>query len=96
MPLIRAPRKSWLVGSTILDLLVSHKWTWAELWNRPFRVMTLQPSSSNGARWKLFETNGVLFAVLKLRVLQKRHLPPPDITSGHNFDTAMYPHEYKN
>jgi hypothetical protein len=25
--------------------------------------MTFQPSSSNGARWQLIETNGVLFAV---------------------------------
>jgi hypothetical protein len=32
----------------------------------------------------------------KRRVLQKRHRPPPDKTSGHNFETAMYHHEYKN
>jgi hypothetical protein len=58
--------------------------------------MTFQSSSPNGARWRLIETNGVLFAVLNRRVLQNRHRPPPDKTSGHNFDTAMYPHEYKN
>jgi hypothetical protein len=63
---------------------------------RPFRVMTFQPSSSDGARWRLIETNGVLFALLKRRVIQKRHRPPPDKTSGLSFDTAMYPHEYKN
>jgi hypothetical protein len=57
--------------------------------------MTFQPSSPNGARWWLIETNGVLFAVLKRRVLQMRHRPPPDMTSGHNFDTAMYLHKYK-
>jgi hypothetical protein len=44
----------------------------------------------------MIETNGVLFAVLKRRVLQKRHRPLPDKTSGLSFDTAMYPHEYKN
>jgi hypothetical protein len=58
--------------------------------------MTFQPSSTNGARWQLIETNGVLFAVLKRRVLQKGHLPHPDKTSGLSFDTALYPHEYKN
>jgi hypothetical protein len=42
------------------------------------------------------ELNGVRFAVLKRRVLQKRHRPPPDMTSGLSVDTAMYPHEYKN
>jgi hypothetical protein len=57
--------------------------------------MTFKPSSSNGARWRLIETIGVLFAVLKRRVLQKRHRPPPDKTSGHNFKSSMYPHEYK-
>jgi hypothetical protein len=58
--------------------------------------MTFQPSASNGARWRLIETNGVLFAVLKRRVLQKRHQPPPEKISGLSFDTAMYPHKYKN
>jgi hypothetical protein len=29
-----------------------------------------------------------------LRRFEKR--PPPDKTSGHNFETAMYHHEYKN
>jgi hypothetical protein len=43
-----------------------------------------------------FETNGVLFAVLKRRVLQKKHRHPPDMTSGLSLDTVMYPHEYKN
>jgi hypothetical protein len=73
---------SWLVGSIILDLLDAHKWTGAELWKRPFRVMTFQPSSSNGARCLPIETNGVLFAVLKRQVLQKRHRPYPDKTTG--------------
>jgi hypothetical protein len=50
----------------------------------------------NGASWQLIETNGVLFAVLKRRALQKRDRPHPDKTSGKNFDTAMYPHAYKN
>jgi hypothetical protein len=36
------------------------------------------------------------FAVLKRRVLQKRHRPPLDKTSGLSFDTPMYLHEYKN
>jgi hypothetical protein len=58
--------------------------------------MTFQPSLPNGARWRLIETNGVLFAVLKRRVLQKRHRPPSDKKSGLSFDTAMYPQEYKN
>jgi hypothetical protein len=66
------------------------------IWKRPLRVMTFQPNSSNGARWRLIETNGVLFAVLKRRVLQKRHRPPPEKTPGLNFDMAMYPHEYKH
>jgi hypothetical protein len=57
--------------------------------------MTFQPSLSNGARWRLIEINGVLFAVLKCRVQQKRHQTPHDKTSGLSFDTAMYPHEYK-
>jgi hypothetical protein len=38
----------------------------------------------------------VLFAVLERRVLQKRHRPPPDKTSGLSFDAAIYPQEYKN
>jgi hypothetical protein len=96
MPLTRAPKKSWPVGSTILGLLDAHKWIGAELWKRPFRVMTFQPSSSNDARWRLIETNGVLFAVIKRLVLWKRHRPPPETTSGLSFDTTMYPHEYKN
>jgi hypothetical protein len=58
--------------------------------------MTFQLRLSNGARWRLIETNGVLFAVLKRRVLQKRRRPPTSMTSGLRFDTAMYPHEYKN
>jgi hypothetical protein len=58
--------------------------------------MTFQLSLSNGARWRLIEINGVLFAVLKCRVLQKRHRPPHDKTSGLSSDTALYPHEYKN
>jgi hypothetical protein len=29
--------------------------------------MTFQPSFSNGARWRLIEVNGVLFAVQKCR-----------------------------
>jgi hypothetical protein len=58
--------------------------------------MTFQLSSSNGARWRLIETNGVLLAVLKRRLLQKRHIPPPEKTSGLSFDTEMYPHEFKN
>jgi hypothetical protein len=58
--------------------------------------MTFQPSSSNGARWRLIETNGVLFAVLKCWVLQKRNRPPHDKTSGLSFDKALFPHEYKN
>jgi hypothetical protein len=65
--------KSWLVRSTILDLLDAHKWTGAELWKRPFRVMTFKVSSSNGARWRLIEINGVLFAVPNCRVQQKRN-----------------------
>jgi hypothetical protein len=59
-------------------------------------INDLPTSSSNGARWRLIETYSVLFAVLKRRVQQKRHRPPPDKTSGLDFDTAMYPHEYKN
>jgi hypothetical protein len=74
----------------------ANKWTEVDLWKRPFRVTTFQRSSPNGARWRLIETNGVLFAVLKGRVLQKRHRPPPDKTSRLSFDTAMYPHEYTN
>jgi hypothetical protein len=58
--------------------------------------MAFQMSFSNSAGWRLIETNGVLFAVLKRRVLQKRHRPPPDKASGLSFDTAMYPREYKN
>jgi hypothetical protein len=97
MPLTRALRESWLVGSTILDLLDAHKWTGAELWKRPFRGMTFQTIPSNGARWRLIETICVLFAVLKRRLLQKRHRPPPEKTPGLNFNTAtVYPHEYKN
>jgi hypothetical protein len=61
-----------------------------------FRVTTFQLSLSNGARWRLIELNGVIFAVLKYRVLQKRHRPPRDKTSGLSFDTALYPYEYKN
>jgi hypothetical protein len=38
---------------------------------RSFRVMTFQLSFSDGARWQLIEINGVLFAVLKCRVLRK-------------------------
>jgi hypothetical protein len=29
-------------------------------------------------------------------VLQKRHRPPHDMTSGLSFDTALYPNKYKN
>jgi hypothetical protein len=57
--------------------------------------MTFQLSLSNGARWRLIEINGVLFAVLKCREQQKRHRPPHDKTSGLSFDTAMYPQEYE-
>jgi hypothetical protein len=57
--------------------------------------MTFQLSLSNGARWRLIERNGVLFAVLKFPVRQKRHRPPHDMTSGLSFDTALYPHDYK-
>jgi hypothetical protein len=45
---------------------------------------------------RLIEINGVLLAVLKYRLLQKRHRPPHDKTPGLSFDTAMYPHQYKN
>jgi hypothetical protein len=96
MPLTRAPRKiltSWVDNPRPLGC---PQMNWGRTLKRPFWVMTFQLSSSNGARWQLIETNGLLFAVLKHRVLQKRHRPPPDKTSGHNFDTAMYPHEYKN
>jgi hypothetical protein len=51
------------------------------------------------AKWRKMaadQINGVLFAVLKCRVLQKRHRPPHDKTSGLSYDTALYPHEYKN
>jgi hypothetical protein len=41
------------------------------------------------ARWRLIETNGVLFVLLKCRVQQKRHRPPHDKTSGLSFDTAI-------
>jgi hypothetical protein len=51
---------------------------------------------SNDARLRLIEINGVLFAALKCRAQQKRHRPPHDKTSGLSFDTALYPHEYKN
>jgi hypothetical protein len=57
--------------------------------------MIFQLSLPNGARWRLIETNGVLFAVLKRRELQKRHRTPNDKTSGLIFDTALYPHENK-
>jgi hypothetical protein len=59
--------------------------------------MAFQVSLPIGAKlfW-LIEINGVLFAVLKLRAHQKRHRPPHDKTSGLSFNTAMYPHEYKN
>jgi hypothetical protein len=56
----------------------------------------IQPSSPNGSRLRLIETNRMLFAVLKRRVLQKRHRLNPDKTSELSSDTALYPHEYKN
>jgi hypothetical protein len=58
--------------------------------------MTFQPSLSNGARLRLIEINGVLFAVIECRMKKKRQRPPHDKTSGLSFDTAMYPHKYKN
>jgi hypothetical protein len=48
------------------------------------------------ARFQLIEINGVLFAVLKCQVQQKRHRASHDKTSGLSSDTALYPHEYKN
>jgi hypothetical protein len=57
--------------------------------------MTFQPSSSNGARLRLIEINGVLFAVLKRRAQQKSHRPPPGETPGLSSDTALYPHKNK-
>jgi hypothetical protein len=51
--------------------------------------MTFQLSLSNGARWRLIETNGVLFEVHNFRAQQKRHRPYPDKTSGLSTDTAL-------
>jgi hypothetical protein len=96
MPLTRASIKiltSWVDNPRPLGC---PQMNWGRLWKRPFRIITFQPTSSNGARWRLIEINGVLFAVLKCRVQQKRYRHPHDKTSGHNFETAMYHHEYKN
>jgi hypothetical protein len=62
---------------------------------RHFRVMTFRLSFSIGAKLRPIEISGVLFAVLKRRVLQKRHRPPPDKSSGLSSVTALCPHEYK-
>jgi hypothetical protein len=45
---------------------------WGRTLKSHFGVMTFQPSLSNGARFPLIEIIGVLFAVLKRRVLQKK------------------------
>jgi hypothetical protein len=58
--------------------------------------MNFQLRLSIGARWRLIEINGVLFAVLNFRVQQKRHRPPFDKTSELSINTGMYPDEYKN
>jgi hypothetical protein len=50
---------------------------------------------SNGARLRPIEINGVLFAVLKCQVQQKRHRSHHDKTSGLSSDTALYRYEYK-
>jgi hypothetical protein len=79
MPLTRATKNiltSWVDNpQTLSD---ADKWTGAELWKRHFRVMTFQLRSSNGARLRLIKINGVLFAVLKCRVQQKRPRPRRD------------------
>jgi hypothetical protein len=58
--------------------------------------MTFQPSFENGARLRLIEIIGVLLTVLKCRVRQNRHRPPHDKASWLSFDTALYPHDYRN
>jgi hypothetical protein len=71
MPLTRAPRQiltSWVDNPRPS---CPHKKNGAELWKRPFREMTFQPSLSNGARLRLIEINGVLFSVLKCRMRKK-------------------------
>jgi hypothetical protein len=69
---------------------------WGRSPKRPFKELTFQPSSPNGARLRLIEINGVLFAFIKCRMQRKRHRTPShDKTSGLSFDTTMYPHEYK-
>jgi hypothetical protein len=93
MPLTRAPRKiltSWVDNSRPLGC---PQMKWGRTLKKALLSNDLQ---TEFIKWWLIETSGVLFAVLKRRVLQKGHRPPPDKTSGHNFDTAIYPHEYKN
>jgi hypothetical protein len=52
-------------------------------------------SLPDGARLRLVEINGVLFAVLKCRAQKKRHQPPHDKKPGLSSDTTLYPHKKK-
>jgi hypothetical protein len=94
--LIRAPIK-------ILALWVDNprprgcpQMNWGRTLKRPFRVTTFQLSLSNSARWQLIAINGAQFALLKCRMQQKRHRPPPDKTSGLSSYNALCHHKYKN
>jgi hypothetical protein len=50
----------------------------------------------NGAGLQLVEINGILLAVLKCRVQQKRNRPPHEKTPGLSSDTELCPHKYQN
>jgi hypothetical protein len=69
---------------------------WGRALKKAIQSYDFRPSFSNGARFWLFKINGILFLVVKRRVLHKRHRTPTDKTSGLRFDTEMYPHEFKN
>jgi hypothetical protein len=96
MPLTRAPRKiltSWVDNPRHLGC---PQMNWGQTLEKALQSNDLP---TEFVKWREMAADRNQWRAIcgsKTPSLQKRHRPPPDKTSGHNFETAMYHHEYKN